>query len=392
MRLAIFVDQVFWRDGNVISTNESYIHFPASFIESVGEIVFIGREAPEPGRGPYVLDHPGISLCSLPYYPNLYQLWRMSPKNYLAIRESIRAHAAEWDAVLISGPHPIGQGIVARECIRAGIPAGLIVRQNFIEQMSAHHGVKRAVALAAARVLEWDFKRLARGRTVFTVGMEMADEYGPLSKRVYNHFPCLVDEAQFRMFSAMQTGGDPSRLLCVCRLAPEKGHRFLFEALTMLNARGIQCNLDIVGTGPLEEELHSRVRSMGLESQVTFHGYVPYGPELFSLYQRSGALVLSSLTEGFPQVINESLCIGLPTVATRVGGIPSFLSDGETALLVPPGDVTALASAIERIVKDGDLRRRLSRNGRALMKDNTLEVNRERFLGGLHRDVFVQHA
>lgn len=388
MRLAIFVDQVFWRDGDVISTDESYIHFPSSFIESVGEIVFIGRQAPEPGRGPYVLDHPNITLCPLPYYPNLYQLWRMHPSSYKSIRDRIRQSAADWDAVLISGPHPIGQGIVARECIKLGIPVGLIVRQNFIEQMGAHGGFKRLAALTAAHLLEWDFKRLARGRTVFTVGMEMAGEYGQYSKRVYNHFPCLVDEDQFRMFSAMQPGSDPTRLLCVCRLAPEKGHRYLLDALVQLNARGIRCNLDIVGSGMLEPELKERVKALGIQDQVTFHGYVPYGPELFSLYQRAGALVLSSLTEGFPQVINESLCIGLPTIATTVGGIPSFLTNEETALLVPPANVSALASAIERIVRDGQLRERLRRNGRALMKDNTLEENRARFLGGLQRDVF----
>ncbi|HZH12377.1 MAG TPA: glycosyltransferase [Microvirga sp.] len=392
MKLAIFVDQVFWRDGGVLSTDESYIHFPASFAEPLGEIVFIGRVAPEPGRGPYILDRPGISLCPLPYYPNLYQLWRMHPKNYGLIREMIRDNARTWDAVLIAGPHPIGQWIVARECIKLGVPVGLIVKQNFIEQMGAHRGLKRVAATIAARVLEWDFKRLAKGRIVFTVGMEMANEYGRYSDRVYNHFPCLVDNAQFRMFSAMSTGADPSRLLCVGRLAPEKGHRYLFEALAQLNTRGLRCNLDIVGSGPLEEECRSRVKSLGLESQVTFHGYVPYGPDLFNLYQRAGAMIVSSLTEGLPQVINESLCIGLPTIATSVGGIPSFLKDGETALLVPPADVNALAAAIERLVHDGRLRESLRRNGRALMENNTLEENRTRFLGGIRRDLFIKHA
>lgn len=392
MRLAIFVDQVFWRDGDVLSTDESYINFPASFVEGIDEVVFIGREAPNPGRRPYVLDHPGIALCSLPYYPNLYQLWRMHPSNYGAIRKMIRDHAANWDAVLIAGPHPIGQWIVARECIKLGIPFGLIVKQNLIDMMGTHQGLKRIAATIAARALEWDFKRLAKDRAVFTVGMEMADEYRRYSDRVHDHFPCLVDEAQFRMFSAMPTEGEPTRLLCVGRLSPEKGHRFLFEALAQLSEQGLRCTLDIAGSGPLDEECRTRVSTLGIESQVTFHGYVPYGPELFSLYQSAGAMVLPSLTEGFPQVINESLCIGIPTIATAVGGIPSFLKDGETALLVPPADVEALASAIKRIVHDETLRERLRRNGRALMKGNTLEENRMRFMGGLRRDVFAINA
>jgi glycosyltransferase involved in cell wall biosynthesis len=390
MRLAVFVDQIFWRDGDVLSTDESYILFPASFLDadSLDEIVFIGREAPERKRAPYVLDRPGISLCPLPYYPSLYQLWRANPRIYAEIRQMIRRQAQSWDAILISGPHPIGQ-VVARECIALGVPVALIVRQNLIDQMSAHRGLKRRTAVAAARALEWDFKRLARGRTVFTVGMEMAEAYRRFSDRVYNHFPCLVDEAQLRMFSAMTAGGDPTRLLSVCRLAPEKGHRYLFEAMAQLKQRGILCHLDIVGTGALEADLKAQVAAMDLAAQVTFHGYVPYGPALFELYQRAGALVLSSLTEGFPQVINESLCIGLPTIATTVGGIPAFLTNNETALLVPSRDPMALARAIEQLTRDGNLRERLRHNGRAMMAENTLEANRARVMGVLYDEVFV---
>ena len=290
---------------------------------------------------------------------------------------------------MISGPHPIGQ-IVARQCRALGVPIVPIVRQNLVRQMSAHKGIKRLMAMIAAQALEWDFKRLARGRTVFTVGMEMAEEYRRVSDKVHNHFPCLVDEAQFRQFSAMSAGTDPTRLLCVARLSPDKGHRYLFEALELLKLRGLVCHLDIVGDGRLEQQLKDRVAALRLGAQVTFHGYVPYGPDLFALYQRAGALVLPSLTEGFPQVINESLCIGIPTIATKVGGIPSFLTDGETALLVPPEDVPSLAGEIERLVRDGHLRERLRRNGRALMCDNTLEANRARIMGILHDEVLCR--
>lgn len=357
----------------------------------VDEIVFIGREAPEPGRAPYMLDHTAITFHPIPYYPNLYQLWRSSPFIYTRVRKMIRQHARSWDAILISGPHPIGQ-MVARQCVALGVPVVLVVRQNLVQQMSAHRGLKRRAAVTAARALEWDFKRLARGRTVLTAGMEMAEEYRRFSNRVHTYFSCTIDKAQFRLFSTMPGGSDPRRLLCVGRLAPEKGLQYLFEALALLKARGMACHLDIVGNGALEQELKARVTDLDLGTQVTFRGYIPFGSALFELYQQAGALVLPSLTEGFPKVISELLCIGLPTVATRVGGIPSFLTDGETALLVPPGDVPALARAIERVVSDGDLRERLRRNGRALMGDNTFEANRAQVLGILHDEIVINHA
>ncbi|MFN3670479.1 MAG: glycosyltransferase [Bosea sp. (in: a-proteobacteria)] len=389
MRLAFFVDQVFWRDGPVLSTDESYILFLASFADFVDHITFIGREAPQPGRAPYVLDGSAFSLCAMPYYPDLYQLWRADPRIYGRIRAAVREQARNWDAIVISGPHPIGQ-LVARECIALGIPVILMVRQNFIEQMSAHRGLKGHAAVLAARLLEWDFKRMARGRTVFTVGREMAESYGQFGRQVHNHFPCLVDRAQFDMFSKMSAGSDPTRLINVCRLAPEKGHRFLFEAMARLKQQGLYCHLDVVGVGAMDQELRELASALGIALQVTLHGYVPYGRPLFALYEQAGAMVLSSTTEGFPQVINESLSIGLPTVATTVGGIPSFLTDGETAMLVPPRDVPSLACAIEKVVQAPQLRERLRRNGRALMQDNTLEANRARILGGLN-DAIARH-
>lgn len=391
MHVAFFVDQVFWREGSVLSTEESYILFPASFAGFVDQITFIGREAPTPGRAPYVLDGSNLSLCALPFYPNLYRLWRADPRIYRRIRESVREQSKNWDVLVICGPHPIGQ-LVARMCIAQGIPVVLMVRQNLIEQMSAHRGLERHVAMLAAHVLEWDFKRLARDRTVFAVGEEMTKVYSRFCSRAHNHFPCLVDRAQFEMFSQMSPGSDPTRLIKVCRLAPEKGHRFLFEAMAQLNQRGLRCHVDLVGTGALDEELRELASKLGVASQVTFHGYVPYGRPLFDLYEKAGAMVLSSTTEGFPQVINEALSIGLPTVATTVGGIPSFLTDGETALLVPPRDVPALAGAIEKMVRAPDLRERLRRNGRALMQDNILEVNRARVLGGVHDEIARSRA
>lgn len=391
MRLAFFLDQVFWRDGPVLSTDESYILFPASFAGHVDQITFIGREAPAPGRAPYVLDGSAISLCAMPFYSDLYHLWRAYPRLHRRIRAAVRREAGKWDAIVISGPHPIGQ-LIARECIALGIPVLPMVRQNFVEQMGTHRGLKRQAAMLAARLLEWDFKRIARDRTVFTVGKEMTEAYGQSSGRVHSHFPCLVDRAQFETFSKISAGADPKRLISVGRLSPEKGLRFLFEALAQLNQRGLGCHLDLVGTGPMDQELRGLASKLGVASQVTFHGYVPYGRPLFDLYEKAGAMVLSSTSEGLPQVINEALSIGLPTVATTVGGIPSFLTDGETALLVPPRDVPALAGAIERLVRSPDLREHLRRNGRTLMQDNILEVNRARVLGGVHDEIARRRA
>lgn len=390
MRLAMYVDQVFWRDGGAVSTDESFILFPASFAEAGERVSFIGRAAPKPGRAPYVLGHEAITFEPLPYYPSLWDFRNFLaslPQIYTRIRSLVRRHARQWDAMLIDGPHPIGQ-MIARECAAIGLPVALMVRQNLIEQMRGQQGVLRGAAVEAARLLEWDFRRLARGRTVFAVGGEISAQYASYSDRVHDYFPCLIDDAQFRQLRQLAASErEPDRLLVVGRLSSEKGHPLLLEALKILRDDGVMCRLDIAGSGAMEAALKTQTRDLGLEEQVTFHGYVTYGPDLFDLYRRAGAMVLPSLTEGFPQVINEALCVGLPTIATKVGGIPTFLSDRQTAMLVPPGDAPALAAAIRETVTDAPMRRRLSANGIALMERNTLEVHRARVIGALKNEV-----
>jgi glycosyltransferase involved in cell wall biosynthesis len=387
MRLAFFVDQIFWRDGDVLSTNEAYILFLAKFADHANQIILIGRLAPEPGRAPYVVDNTAISFCPLPYYPSLHQLWRAPPLIYRQIRRTVRRHAPSWDLILISGPNPIGQ-MIARQCIAAGVPVALVVRQNLVEQQkSIYPGIRGFAAVPIARALERDFKRLARGRTVFTVGMEMTLEYRSVSDRVHEHFACLIDDEQLKELSAVSLSPNPGRLLYVGRLSPEKGLVYLLKAIVMLKSRGVSCHLDIVGSGALENELKAMVGALGISEQVTFHGYIPFGPGLLELYRRSEAFVLPSLTEGFPQVIVEALSVGLPAVATAVGGIPAFLADGETAMLVAPEDVHGLAGAVEKVVRDGALRERLRRNGQALIRHNTLDVNCMRIMRILREEV-----
>jgi glycosyltransferase involved in cell wall biosynthesis len=391
MRLAIFCDQIFLRDGPVLSTDESYILFVTGLADFVDEITIIGREAPQQGSAPYILERPSVSLLPLPFYPNLYQLWRADPRKIGDVRRAIRQQARDWDLIIINGPHPIGQ-LIARDCIALGVPVVLLVRDNFVDHVGAQQGLRRWAAVLAASILEWDFKRMARGRTVLAVGAELAQKYSRFANLVQNHFACLVDNAQFDRFSRMTVSPDARRLICVGRLSRVKGHISILEAMAELRQRDVLCHLDLVGSGPMEPELRAKVSELQLAPHVTFHGYVPYGPLLFDLYRQAGAFVLASSTEGFPQVINEALAMGLPTVATAVGGLPSFLTDGETALLVPPGDVSSLAAAIERLVRDDALRERLQRNGRALMRDNTLEVNRGRLLEVLRNEIACPRA
>ncbi|MFV0294939.1 MAG: glycosyltransferase family 4 protein [Hyphomicrobiaceae bacterium] len=391
VRLAIFVDQVFWHKAGRLSTDESYVLFFMKFLDVVDELVFVGREAPDNGAGAFPLDHPRVSFRPLPYYESVYQLWRTLPGIYRKVRNELQAEAGTWDLALINGPHPLGH-IIARQCIAAGVPIIPVLRQNLLEMMKAHGGLKRLVSMLGAWGLEKDLMRLARGRSTLAVGQEMADVYRGTSSHVQSFMPCLIDDEKFQAFSRMAPSGNPDRLIIVGRLSAEKGHKVLFKALAELKSRGRACRLDVVGTGPLEATLRDAARQSGIDTQVRFHGFVPFGPELFELYQSAGVAVFPSTTEGLPQVVNEALSIGLPVIASRVGGIPAFLTHGETALLVPPCDPSALADAIQELGDHGDLYRHIQRNGRALMARNTLEANRDIVMEVIHNELSARRA
>jgi glycosyltransferase involved in cell wall biosynthesis len=118
--------------------------------------------------------------------------------------------------------------------------------------------------------------------------------------------------------------------------------------------------LSVVGTGPLRSHLQQVACTLGVSDHVRFVGRLPR-QEVIGFLRGLDVFVLSSLTEGIPIVVLEAMACGVPVVATRVGGIPEVISDGETGLLVNPRDSVAIADAVVRILGDRDLACRLSK-------------------------------
>jgi glycosyltransferase involved in cell wall biosynthesis len=145
-------------------------------------------------------------------------------------------------------------------------------------------------------------------------------------------------------------------LLFVGRLVRRKGVDVLLEALG--EADGVE--LVVVGDGPERRRLQRRAGDL----PVRFVGEQPREAVVHEM-RRAQALVLPSLHgEGLPNVILEAMACGLPVVASDNGGIPEIVRDGETGLLVPSGDASALALAVRRLLADDALRERLRAGGR----------------------------
>jgi len=143
----------------------------------------------------------------------------------------------------------------------------------------------------------------------------------------------------------------------VATLRDWKGHDDLLDAWTALRERVPGWQLLIIGDGPRRVHLQNRVAAMGLVNEVRFTGNQDDVPAWFACAEI--ATLPSFGDEGVPQSLMQAAACGLPAVATPIGAIREAVLDGETGLLVPPRDSSALASALERLMTDAALRSRM---------------------------------
>lgn len=147
----------------------------------------------------------------------------------------------------------------------------------------------------------------------------------------------------------------------VAALVAHKGQRHLVAAASRVVREVPDARFLIVGDGELRETLERQIRSLGLERHVLLAGF---RADVIGLQKKFDVFAMSSVTEGLGSAMLEAMACGTPVVATRAGGIPEAIDDGESGLLVPPHDDEALADAIVTLLRDGELRRRIGATGR----------------------------
>ncbi|CCG03759.1 glycosyltransferase [Blastococcus saxobsidens] len=150
------------------------------------------------------------------------------------------------------------------------------------------------------------------------------------------------------------------RIGYVGRLAEQKRADVLVHAFGRMAE---EAALVVVGDGPERERVRQLVRASPVAERITMTGFVDHSA-VPGVLASLDVLVLPSAYEEMGSVLVEAMAAGLPVVASDVGGIPEVVRDGETGLLVPPGDVDALAGALDRLVADGRLRSRLAAGAR----------------------------
>jgi colanic acid/amylovoran biosynthesis glycosyltransferase len=159
-------------------------------------------------------------------------------------------------------------------------------------------------------------------------------------------------------------------LLSVGRLVEKKGFEFALRAVRVLLTEYPNLHYHLIGDGARRAELEALAVELEIAGHVTFHGQLAR-EDVATVRGRADFMLVPSVTaadgdeEGIPVVLMEAMAAGLAVVATRHGGIPELVVDGETGLLVPERDGPALARALGRLIADPQLRLRLSRAARA---------------------------
>ncbi|HEY4373047.1 MAG TPA: glycosyltransferase family 4 protein [Burkholderiales bacterium] len=174
-------------------------------------------------------------------------------------------------------------------------------------------------------------------------------------------------------------------VLFMGRITGDKGVFDLLEALRAITPYWPQARLRIAGTGA-EEAMARRARELGMADRLEFLGWVT-GTHKEAAIAGAGVLVLPSYIEGLPVILLEAMALGTPVIATRVGGVPELVQDGETGLLVEAGDTTALAAALLRILSEPGLAARLGGQGRErVRREFAIDVALSR-LGNIYADI-----
>lgn len=189
-----------------------------------------------------------------------------------------------------------------------------------------------------------------------------------------------------------QPAEPPYRIMTVARFVEKKGLPDILHALAQLKKEGLDFRYALIGDGTDRKQLKQLVGKLGLDDVVEFTGTIAHD-QVLEYFRTAQAFVLACMEakdgdrDGIPNVIAESMAMGVPVVSTNVSGVPELVEDKVTGMLVPSRDVEAIAESIRSILTDAELRRRVIPAAR----DKVHEVFDNSVLIGRLGDIFADN-
>ncbi|HEX2294589.1 MAG TPA: glycosyltransferase family 4 protein [Actinomycetota bacterium] len=262
--------------------------------------------------------------------------------------------------------------VVHAHGLRAGIDAALAARGRCPVLLTVHNLVHPEVAGRAKYLAYRRAESLAVGLTAHTFAVS-ADIARHLRKarvargKVEVLYLGIGDAPQVRRERAavraeLGLAEDERLVVTASRLAPQKALPVMLEALAALPTPPV---LAVLGTGPQEEELRRAAATLGVADRIRWLGF---RPDVADYIAAGDVFCLSSVWEGVPLAAQEAILLGVPVVATAVGGMPELVEDAVTGRLVPPRDPGALAAALRQVLESEALRKTFADGARASLQ------------------------
>jgi glycosyltransferase involved in cell wall biosynthesis len=245
----------------------------------------------------------------------------------------------------------------------SGIPFSVTAHgQDFMKDLGNDDLLREICAAAAFVAAETDYSR--------DLLCQRCPDSAVKIYRVYNG----IDLERFPPLHSARINQTP-KIISIGRLVSFKGFEQLIDACAELARRGIDFTCQIIGDGPLRDDLQKKIDILNLSPRINLLGSLSQETVLEKL-QSADIFALASVTDAqgasdvFPTVILEAMAAARPVVSTRLAGIPESVMHGETGLLVSPGDTSVLSRALEQLIRNPELRACYGRAGRARIEQH----------------------
>ncbi len=294
-------------------------------------------------------------------------------------------------AYLLSRPHP---NLAARWKTLLHFGQGVFtayqLRNKLFQEIHAHFLDRAAtIALVAGRLLDVPYSlSIHAGADIYVHPVLIREKLGHARKAVtctaYNkrHLETLLDEDLSEKLTCIPHGLDGSfympravvspdkdLILSVGQLAERKGYRYLIEACHLLRKQSFDFECQIIGDGPLRQELKELIENNSLGDNIKLTGALPHN-QVMERYRRATIFVMPCVqtaegdVDGIPNVLLEAMAMQVPVISTQISAIPELIQHEWNGLLVSPNDVDGLTRAILRLLSDRDLRAKIGLHGR----------------------------
>lgn len=216
--------------------------------------------------------------------------------------------------------------------------------------------------------LQWKFKRfiskavLNNANATIALSHNMKNEMQKLSKKDIYVIPNGVDSSIFKE-PKTKKGHNGTKIIYVGSLLPIKGIKYLIKAMKILHSKYPDLHLTIIGDGDDRRNLELMVHEYALIQNISFVGKVSH-KDIPQWLCKNDIFVLPSNSEGVPNVLLEAMAVGLPIIATNVGGIPDIIINKRNGYLVEPESPQEIAEKIQYLISNPQMRKIISKNNK----------------------------